>query len=330
MPAPQSPVVVYGANGFIGRNLLLALSGQGVETIAVSRSFDTAFTDSLSGRIRCVRHDFSDTDGLFDSVVPRQPATHVLLVSDSVPSTWTQTPSREVSGNLLSHVRFFERLQSADRVIFLSSGGTVYGVPVLRRPLRECDATAVPISAYGVTKLAIEKYLDFSARIVGFDHVTLRPSNPVGSWTKSNASQGFISVLLRNYLAGRPTHVWGDGSTTRDYLDVRDLADAVVTMCRREELGGEVFNVGTGLGRTLNEVVALVRETLDIDPIVEMDAERGVDAPYNVLDPTHIKQAIGWKPHYDFETTIRDTWAFMLAEHAEPAVGLNTNVASEE
>lgn len=326
----QQPIVVYGANGFVGRNLLLALSGHGINTIAVSRSFDPSFTASLSDVVRCVEHDFSNTDTLFDTVVPRDSATHVLLVSDSVPSTWTQTPSCEVSGNLLSHVRFLERLKSTDRVVFLSSGGTVYGVPALHRPLRECDATAVPISAYGVTKLTIEKYLEFTARIVGFDHVILRPSNPVGPWAKSNASQGFVSAVLRNYLAGRATHIWGDGSTTRDYLDVRDLADAIVTMCRQEELGGEVFNVGTGLGRTLNEVVALVRETLDIDPIIEMDDERGVDAPYNVLDCSRVKQAIGWKPHYEFETTIRDTWAFMLSGHAECALGRNTNVAGEE
>jgi len=329
-PAPQSPVVVYGANGFIGRNLLLALSGQGVDTIAVSRSIDPTFTASLSAVVRCVQQDFTDTDELFDKVVPRAPVTHVLLVSDSVPSTWTRTPSREVSRNLLSHVRFLERLKSTDRVVFLSSGGTVYGVPALRRPLRECDATEVPISAYGLTKLTIEKYLAYTARTVGFDHVTLRPSNPVGPWTRSRASQGFVSVLLRNYLADRPTPVWGDGSTTRDYHDVRDLAGAIITMCRQEELGGEVFNVGSGLGRTLNEIVALVRETLDIDPVVEMEDERGVDAPYNVLDSSHIRRTTGWKPHYDFEKTIRDTWAFMLSEQADFADGFTTNVASEE
>jgi len=196
-------------------------------------------------------------------------------------------------------------------VVFFSSGGTVYGVSAARRPLRECDATAIPISAYGLTKLTIEKYLEFTARTVGFDHVTLRPSNPVGPWAQSNASQGFVSVLLQNHLAGRPTCIWGDGTTTRDYHDVRDLVNAVVTICMQESLNGEIFNIGSGIGRTLNSLVDLVRETLAINPVVMFDQKRDVDAPYNVLDCSHIFSTIGWKPKYDFPTTIRNTWAFM-------------------
>ena len=306
----QRPVVVYGANGFIGRNLLLALSELGIETTAVSRSFDSAFTDRLASVIRFVVSDFGDTARLIDEAVPPGGANHVMLVSDSVPSTWSRKPSCEVAGNLLSHVRFFERLRSVDRVIFLSSGGTVYGAPDVRRPLRESDS-GVPISAYGVTKLATEEYLAFMARVVGFSHVTLRPSNPVGPWVKSKASQGFVSVLLRNYLAGRPTCIWGDGTTTRDYHDVRDLVSAIVASCQLGSPDGEIFNVGSGVGRTLNSVVDLVRETLAIDPVVLFDQARDVDAAYNVLDCSRIFETIGWQPQYDFQTTIRDTWAFM-------------------
>lgn len=306
----QRPVVVYGANGFIGRNLLLTLCELGIETTAVSRSFNEMFTDRLSNAIHFVKSDFCDTDRLVDTVVPPGGATHVMLVSDSVPSTWSKKPSREVSGNLLSHVRFFERLRPVDRVIFLSSGGTVYGAPNVRRPLRESDA-GLPISAYGVTKLAIEEYLAFLARGAGFSHVILRPSNPVGPWVKSDASQGFVGVLLQNYLAGRPTRIWGDGTATRDYHDVRDLVNAVVAVCLNESLDRETFNVGSGIGRTLNSVVELVRETLVIDPVVLFEQERDVDAPYNVLNCSHIFETLGWKPQYDFRTTIADTWRFM-------------------
>jgi len=87
--------------------------------------------------------------------------------------------------------------------------------------------------------------------------------------------------------------------------------NAVVTICMQESLNGEIFNIGSGIGRTLNSLVDLVRETLAINPVVMFDQKRDVDAPYNVLDCSHIFSTIGWKPKYDFPTTIRNTWAFM-------------------
>ena len=314
----KSPVIVYGANGFIGRNLLLALSDRDIETRAVSRSFDRSFTERLSGNIEYIESDFADTENLFQGIVPESGATHILLVSNSLPSTWTKAPSLEVSENLLPYVRFLERLQAVDRVVFLSSGGTVYGAPAVRRPLREHDTSAIPISAYGMTKLAIEQYLAFAARTFDFDHMILRPSNPVGPWAKPNSAQGFVSVLLENYLYGRTTHIWGDGGTVRDYLDVRDLVDAIISACMQEKLGGEVFNVGSGVGRSLNEVIALVQKTLDLDLAVEIAEGRGVDVPYNVLDCSHIEERLGWRASRDFDRAVLDTWAFLCKRHQKP------------
>lgn len=307
----STPVIVYGANGFIGRNLCLALSAASIDTIAVSRAFDSAFQQQLGPTVRCVKADFADTESLFADVVPAGGATHVLLVSDSVPSTWSETPSREVSGNLLSHVRFFERLGENDRAIYVSSGGTVYGIPARHAPLKETDAVAVPISAYGVTKLAIEKYLAFTARQKGYDYLTLRPSNPVGPWSHPGAAQGAVSVLIERHLRDEPFQIWGTGEVTRDYLDVRDLSRAMLEIVAMPSLGGQVFNVGSGIGRTLNEVVHAVETTLGIKIDVRRDTERNVDVPYNVLDSTRLKSATGWVPTTEFSDTIRDTFAYL-------------------
>ncbi len=311
MSDANSTIVVYGANGFIGRNLCLHLSSLEHKTIAVSRTFDPGFSSQLSDSVTLKAVDFSDLNALWEEVVPATGAIHILLVSNSVPSTFAASPSLEVSGNLLSHVRFLERLSPADRVVFLSSGGTIYGIPSEHRPLKENDAVSVPISAYGVTKFAIEKYLAYVSDLKGFDYVILRPSNPVGPWCRTDSGQGVVGVFLQRYLAGEPITLWGDGSVTRDYIDVRDLARAIEAVAMNRALTGQTYNVGSGIPRTLCEVVSAIESTLDIDLAVQTSEGRAVDVPYNVLDSRRITEATGWRPEFTFEDTIRDTYHYL-------------------
>ena len=313
-PVHHRPVVVYGANGFIGRNLCLRLGQSGAEVIAVSRHFDEGFRRRLPANVRCETADFADTRAL-RALPGSRGAVHVMLVSDSVPSTYMDEPSSEVTGNLLSHVRFFEGLEPDNRVVYLSSGGTVYGVPEAQTPITEDQVATNPISAYGVTKLAIEKYLSYTARIRGFDYCVLRPSNPVGPWTRPDSAQGIVSVLLESFLAGRQIHIWGDGSATRDYVDVRDLADAIITVARAAALPNTVYNVGSGIGRSINDVIASVSAALEIAPDVLFEPGRLVDVPYNVLDASRLRRDTGWAPAIEFDNTIRDTWHFISNRH---------------
>ena len=296
MPQKRNNIaVVLGGCGFLGSVVTRRLVKEGMNV----RVFDKEGQDTY--RIKSVIDDvdlqFGDFSNLGDLKQALDGASTVLhFIGTTIPQTSMNDIEFDVETNVLPTVRLLELLKAnpSARIFFASSGGTVYGAPALHEPITE-EAATEPISAYGISKLTVEKFIKLFSFNYGLPYVILRFSNPYGPSQHPLRPQGAVSVFLNKALKGEEITIWGNGSTVRDYLYEDDLADAVVAAVKRTPLRG-VYNIGTGTGTSLNEIVKLIQTTFGVSCRVVYDNKRTFDVPYNVLDIGKIQAETGWRP----------------------------------
>lgn len=229
------------------------------------------------------------------------------FVNTTIPKTSNDDPIFDVRSNLIDTLRFLESCVDAGvrKVVFASSGGTVYGQPHAV-PIAEGHPTE-PITSYGIVKLAVEKYLALFEHLYGLDYTALRISNPYGPYQNPGGQQGVVPVFLHRLRAGQPVTIWGDGSVVRDYLYVSDLVEAL-KLAARAGTRQKVLNVGSGRGTSLNELVAIIARVTGERPEVEYVAGRSLDVPANVLDVARVRDELGWRPRTGLDEGIDRTW----------------------
>jgi UDP-glucose 4-epimerase len=294
--------LVIGGSGFVGSHLVDALLAQGVRVRVYDRSAEL-FRPVPAG-VEFRLGEVGDTASLAEALADVDQVFH--LVSTTVPSTSNLDPVADIQGNLINTVRLLELMRAAGvkRLVFLSSGGTVYGIPETD-PVAESHPLR-PISSYGIVKAAIENYLYMEHRLHGLEYVALRPSNPYGPRQGHGGVQGVIGTFLWKLAQGEPIQLWGDGGIVRDFIHVRDLAQ----LCVRAVASGLVgsYNVGSGQGHSINEIIECIRKItgLPVEPVRKPG--RGFDVPRVVLDITAIRRATGWAPAITLEEGITETW----------------------
>ncbi len=317
MSAPGAPLagvscLVLGAGGFIGGHLCHALVRAGAAVHGFGRR--PAFADSLPP-IRWTTGEFGDRSALARSLDGAELV--FLLIGGSTPEVSNKDPIAELQHSAAASVQLLElcRNTAVRRIIFVSSGGTVYGVP-RSIPISE-SAPTEPISAYGINKLMVEKYLRLYEHLYGLQSIVLRVANPFGPYQSPYRRQGVIAAMLESHLARRPVEIWGDGQVVRDFLYVGDLAEAMVSAaCYNGP--HRILNVGSGVGRSILDVVAAVRTALRIpdSPIVHRPG-RSSDVPANVLEIALIQAELGWTPRTPWIEGLRLTAAWLASAHPE-------------
>ena len=293
-------VLVLGGNGFIGSHVVDHLLAAGHKV----RVFDRAperYREPLK-RVEYRLGGFDDTFQVAEALQGMDAVCH--LISTTVPGTSNLDPVADVQSNLINTLLLLEQMRKKGmkRILYLSSGGTVYGNPE-SSPIRE-DHPLNPISSYGVVKVAIEKYLNMYQQLYGLEPVILRPSNPYGSRQGHSGVQGLIGTLLARTLAGEALEVWGDGSVVRDYMHVSDLARLCVTALESDSCG--VYNAGSGQGHSINEIITLIRDAIDQQLQVNYRESRAFDVKEVVLDISRAKAAFGWQPKVSLADGISD------------------------
>lgn len=295
--------VVFGANGFIGSSLTRALlaAGHSVRACDVVRDF---FALAPAERLECETVDFLDEVAVRNAVRDAQWVFH--LVSTTKPASSNANMAYDVQSNVVSSIHLFQACVDAgvEKVLFASSGGTVYGVPD-SLPVGE-DHPLRPIVSYGLTKLVIERYAELFRRQHGLRTISLRIGNPYGP-RHYDQQQGVIPVFIRRMQHDQPVEIWGDGSVVRDYVHVDDVSRAFIAAAAHDG-DDAVFNIAAGEGHSLREILERLGRLAGVPPRVEFRAARGFDIPALVLDTRRALTLLGWKPLINFDDGLAATW----------------------
>ena len=235
----------------------------------------------------------------------------IYLASTTVPSTSNTDVSADITCNLVPLASTLDAMRSngMNRIVYFSSGGTVYGIAD-SQPVSEL-APLNPVCSYGIVKLAAEKYLGMYGHLYGMRPLVLRPSNPFGPRQGHEGVQGLIATCLGRLDQGEPIQVWGDGSVVRDYLYVEDLALAAVLGIETEVSG--VVNIGSGEGRSVSQVIETLSEVTGRSARVEVLNGRAFDVPHLVLCNDAAKEMLGWAPTTPFAAGVAAHWEWLLS-----------------
>lgn len=305
--------LVLGGRGFIGSHLVDALLNAG----NFVRCFDRAHVSTL-GEDHLANPNFELYEGdltceadIAEALEGCNICYH--LVSTTLPKSSNADPIFDVESNLLGTIRVLTHAVKAGvkKIIFVSSGGTVYGVPT-QIPILETHQTE-PICSYGVTKLAIEKYLALFKQLHGLDYTVLRIANPYGERQRIHASQGAVAVFLGKVLQQEPIEIWGDGSVVRDYVYISDVVDALLAVIDPTE-NEHVFNIGSDRGLSLNEVLEQIEFVTGQIAVKRYMPSRVFDVSTNILSIERAKHLLRWSPKVDFQQGIA-LFAKWLLQH---------------
>lgn len=308
--------VLLGGAGFMGSHLAERLLKAGHAVRVFDMRGREVADEAPGGRdIEWVRGDFLDADDVASAIAGCQGIFH--LVSTTLPQSSNQNPARDVADNIVGTLQLLEacRREGHRKIVFASSGGTVYGVP--RAESITEDHSTHPITSYGIAKLTIEKYLELYRVLHGVDYCALRIANPFGERQRIASGQGAVSTFLHRAYRGQPIEIWGDGSVVRDYLYVGDVAEA---MLRALDHRGarRVINIGSGVGRNLNEILATIETVIGRPVERRYIPARTFDVPANVLDIRLARAELGWTPTTPFEEGLRRTLRWV---ESAPSVG---------
>jgi UDP-glucose 4-epimerase len=295
--------LITGGGGFQGYHLTNSLIAQGYTVRCLDRYKPVWLPE---GMVEFIEGDFSATHLIADTIKGCDIIFH--LACTTLPQTSNEDPDFDVSSNVLGTIRMLDEAVKAKvkRFIFISSGGTVYGVPSII-PIPENHPTN-PICSYGITKLTIEKYLRLYYQIHGLNTCSIRLSNPYGEYQRVDSIQGAITVFCYKAITGQTIHIWGDGSVQRDFIYISDVIDAVVKIIDCP-ISGDEINIGTGKPVSLNEIIDNIENLLAKKIKRQYTAARTFDIPINSLDISYAKEKLRWEPkitiHDGLDRTIR-------------------------
>ena len=304
-------VLILGAAGFIGTNLTITLSKDRNNFITLVDKKKEFFGDIQALKLSNVQIKESefemDTD--FESLLEGQDIIYH-LISTTVPTTSNQHISQELIANVVVTSVMLDACVRCNikKVVFISSGGTVYGKEV-GCPLKENTATN-PISSYGVQKVTIEKLLYLYNHMYGLDYRVIRLANPYGPYQRPNGILGAVTTFTYKALKGEPINVYGDGSVIRDFIYIDDAIGAICNIVNVENKH-KTFNLGCGYGTSINEILKIISEVLDIKLDIRYLPGRKVDVPVNYLDISRYEKYFGELNPKTLSEGIRQTVEFM-------------------
>ena len=305
---------VIGGGGFIGSHLCEALLLNGHDVRVFDRQDARFLAEVKHLGAHVIIGDFLNLADIRTALTGSEVVYH--LVSATVPQTSNDNPIIDVKANIVGTLQFLDAAREADikKVVFSSSGGTVYGIPK-EIPIKENHPTN-PTSSYGITKLTIEKYLYLYSILYGLNYCILRIANAYGERQPTSGTQGVIGAFLDKAIHNSEITVWGDGSTMRDYTYVRDIVSAFIQAGTYQ---GEpkIFNIGAGQGHSLNDIINIIEQVIRRPLIINRIPGRIFDIPVNVLDISCAKTYLHWEPTVGILEGISRTFEWMTKEQGK-------------
>ncbi|MCB0931986.1 MAG: GDP-mannose 4,6-dehydratase [Mycobacterium sp.] len=290
--------VVTGAAGFIGSTLVDRLLAEGhtvlgIDNLSNGRESNLRHAHA-SGGFELAHADVVDAD-LVALLSEAKPEVVFHLAAQIDVRRSVQDPEFDSMVNVIGTVRLAEAARRAGvrKVVHTSSGGAIYGVP-RTYPTSESEP-AEPASPYAASKLSGEIYLNSFRRLYGLDCSHIAPSNVYGPRQDPHGEAGVVAIFVKALLARQPTHVYGDGSNTRDYVYVDDVVDAFVR-ASGDAGGGLRFNVGTGVETSDRALHTAVAEVIGTPDQPGRAPARLGDVARSCLDAGRAEAVLGWRP----------------------------------
>lgn len=304
-------ITLIGGAGFIGTNLAIALSKNPDNKLTIIDRedffFDTLRKLNLSNVQFKVASFNMDSD--FDSEVENQDIVYH-LASTVFPGDSNKNIPAELNSNIVVTAKLLDACvrQNVKKVVFLSSGGAVYGkkgtCPIVE------DTVTYPISSYGIEKIAIEKLLYLYRYQSGLDYRIIRLANPYGPYQRPNGRLGVVTTFVYKALTDGLLDVYGDGTAVRDFIYIEDAIRGILNIVDGDS-DLRIFNLGSGKGTSVNQVIEAIRNTVRKDLVVEHIASRSTDVPVNYLDISRYENSYGELKPLTLEEGIRKTAQFM-------------------
>lgn len=301
-------IVILGAAGFIGTNLTIELAKNTSNRITLVDKNRLYFSqDVMADNVKIVESDLSLN---MDYSVLENSDIVYHLVSTNVPTTSNQHISQDIETNVLFSSHLFEACVKYEvkKVVFISSGGTVYGRESAC-PLSE-ETPTNPISSYGVQKITIEKLLYLYNYMYDLDYRIIRLANPYGPYQRPNGILGAVTTFTYKALKGDEITIYGDGSVIRDFIYIDDAVRGILNIANGENKH-HTFNLGCGYGTSIREVLESIKIALNCELKVAYRPGRAVDVPVNYLDISRYEKYYGSLKSISLEDGIKKTAEFM-------------------
>ena len=292
-------ILVIGGTGFIGQNVINLLKERGYYVGNYSLHDSSISDESYSGDVY--------NDSRFESIVSNYDKI-IYLITTVSPTRSMDKPTEPYMYDIPMLIKTLEscRLSGIKRVVFASSGGTIYGDNGYTKS-KETDFNE-PRNHYAICKLTSEKILEMYNKLYGMENISLRISNPYGFGQRVESQVGAITIFTKKLLDGEKISIFGNGDITRDYVSVKEVAEAFLQALSVDFSKIDippVFNIGSGEGISLKELIDIISNALEIEPVIEYLPEREFDVKYNVLDISNAKKYLGYNPNADEKEEIK-------------------------
>lgn len=299
--------LVLGGTGFLGRWLVSELLRADTCRITLySRNADAEIKRFAypAQRVTAISGSFGPETDFHQLIAGCDVVFH--LISTTVPGSRNVTLCEDLAQNAFPTARLLDACVAAQvkKVVYFSSGGTVYGPQTRMTPILETAPTD-PICSYGIQKLLNEKILQLYTANYGLDSLIIRLANPYGPYQNPNGRQGAVASFTWRILQNQPITIFGDGENVRDYIDVRDAVRMVLQILECPGADG-IYNVGSGVGTSLNQIVSVVETATGKRAQIIYSAPRIVDVRSNVLSIDRYLSRISSERPRSLEAGIQD------------------------
>lgn len=306
--------LILGGAGFIGSNLAAHLLERGVQ-VSVMDSQPERLAAMQARLPKLVCHCGSAEQSTFLAEIISGQDVLVYLIHTTIPSVSEEDPGYDAVSNIRMLLAVINAAGKAGvrRIVQSSSGGTVYG-RANSVPISESHPTD-PLCAYGISKLAIEKYVRLYCSRLDIESVVLRVANPFGPGQALRAAQGAVSVFLGRMMNGEPIEIWGDGNVVRDYIYIQDVVEAFEAAALKPlNEPHPVLNIGTGVGTSLRELIEILESVSGLRAEVSYRPARALDVPTNVLDIRYARQLLDFAPRFSLRDGLEKYWESLSAK----------------
>jgi UDP-glucose 4-epimerase len=288
---------ITGANGYIGRYLAEQLEKSGKYKVIVFVRSSKAVSYFGAKGISVCQCDLEDHLACSDLIAKVDSVIH--LAHSGYPLSETGNFTERTVKNLTPTLNLLESIRVSCknvRLVYASSGGTVYSQRNTQRPFEEVDNCA-PASPYGIEKYSLENYIQYYSATYGFESIIYRLSNPYGVLVDTERKQGLIGVALNNIINNEPVRIYGNPNNVRDYVHLDDVVRAIDLGLTTPGSGG-VYNIGSGVGYSVCEIIDKLEEKLGLRVKREYFSSMAAEKlpKWVVLDTAKARKVFGWEP----------------------------------